>query len=247
MAFNIYDMLGALDDSGGFTKASKFLVEIYPPQSLNSLGSNPNVFFLCDSANLPGISLSTDDVQVTGYGISEKRPRSAEFGPVNLSFFCDSNTKVFSFFHRWLQSIYNFNLDTAPSGTAGGLPMNTFAYPKEYYGVVNISHFDDTGEQIIQYTLNDAFPTAVGDIPLDWGLTDQLIKIPVSFVYKYWTAQTLDPGEIDARSQANYFTTQSTAANVDFELKAIRELLFITSPAETRSAVNIFSNVITLF
>jgi hypothetical protein len=242
MAFNINDMLGALNGAGGLTKASKFFVEIYPPRAFPA---DYNLFFLCDSALLPGVSYQTEDIKMSGYGNSEKRPSSTTFGDTTLSFYNDSSGKVLTFFHQWMQAVYNFNSNINPSGTSKGVPMETFAYPKEYYGIVNISHFDDSGENIITYTLNEAYPIAIGDIPVDWGLSDQLIKVPVAFAYTYWTAETLDPGYVDTRSQANYYTTEATAARVDFELKAIRELLFITSPSQTSRAVNQFSNLLT--
>jgi hypothetical protein len=244
MAFNVYEMLGTLDEAGGFTKASKFFVEIYPPRSL---AVSPSLFFLCESTNLPGIQITLEDVKVNGYGINEKRPNGIDFNGSNipLSFYNDSNGKVLSFFHKWIQSIYNFNLNINPAGTSRGVPMNTLSYPKEYYGVVNISHFDESGEQIIQYSLYEAFPSAIGDIPVDWGLSDQLIKIPVVMSYSYWTTETLDPGIVDERSRANYYATQSVQTRTDFELKAVRELLFITSPSQTNRTVNQLSNLIT--
>ncbi len=242
MAFNINDMLGALNGAGGITKSSKFFVEIYPPRTFPA---DYNLFFLCDSATLPGISWQPEELRMSGYGNIEKRPIGSVFTDVNLSFYNDSNGKVLSFFHQWMQAIYNFNSNINPSGTSKGVPMSTFAYPKDYYGIVNISHFDDSGENIITYTLNDAYPIAVGDINVDWSASDQLMRIPISFTYTYWTAETLDPGTVDERSFANYYATEATAARVDFELKAIRELLFITSPSQTNRAVNQFSNHLT--
>jgi hypothetical protein len=242
MAFNVYEMLGALDQSGGFTKASKFFVEIYPPRAFPV---DYSVFFLCESATLPGVAWQPDDIRTSGYGTTEKRPINSSFQDVTLSFYNDSNSKVMSFFHQWMQAVFNFNENINPAGTAKGVPMNTFAYPKEYYGIVNISHFDESGENIITYTLNEAFPIAIGDVNVSWADSDQLVRIPVAFAYTYWTAETLDPGYVDERSFANYYATQSTQTRVDFELKAVRELLFITSPSQTRSATNQLSNLLT--
>lgn len=241
MAFNINEMLGVLNE-GGVSKASKFFVEIYPPRAFPV---DSSLFFLCDTATMPGLSWQADEFRMGGYGNIEKRPLSAVFTDVNLSFFNDSNSKVLSFFHQWMQAVYNFNQSINPAGTSKGVPMDTFSYPKEYYGIVNISHFDDAGENIITYTLNEAYPIAIGDINVDWSASDQLVRVPISFTYTYWTAETLDPGYADARSQANYYASEATAARVDFELKAIRELLFITSPSQTNRAVNQFSNLLT--
>jgi hypothetical protein len=198
MAFNVYDMLGTLDSVGGLTKASKFLVRIIPPSSIQG----DRIFeFLCEGAVLPGVALQTDEVKMYGYGTVNKRPYVAAFQDMPLSFFSDSDGKVFKFFHSWMQSIYNWNDNTPPSGTtARGLPSNTVAYPKDYYGTVEIIHYDDTGSLygrqgnkavetgIIKYTLQEAFPIQVGDIQMDWGMDDSLVKIPVNFAYSYWNA-----------------------------------------------------------
>ena len=243
MAFNVYDILGAVNAVNGLTKSSKFFVEISPP---SAFPVDYNLFFLCEAATLPGITWQTDDIKMFGYGNVEKRAYAPVFQDVNLTFFNDGNGSVLRFFHKWMQAVYNFNQSTNPNATSSrGQPLSTFGYPKEYYGVVNITHFDDAGEQVVSYTLNDAYPISIGDVSVDWNLSDQLMRIPVSFAYTYWTSETLDQGIVDYRSEAVYNATQSTAARVDFENKAIWELLNFTSPAIVQNRVNVLANLLT--
>jgi len=238
MAFNVYDMLGAINAAGGISKASKFFVEITPPPIFPV---DYNIFFLCENAVLPGVALGTEEIRMPGYGIAEKRPNNIAFQDMPLTFLNDSNGQVLTFFHQWMQSIYNFNKSTNPAATAQGLPMNTFAYPKDYYGTINISHFDDAGEQIIQYTLNEAYPLAIADIQVDWGLVDQLVRVPVTFAYSYWDSETLDPGYVDYRSEAVYNATQSVASRVEFQNKLEWEVLNFTDPQIIQNRVNIYA------
>jgi len=238
MAFNVYDMLGAINAAGGISKASKFFVEITPPPTLPI---DYNIFFLCENAVLPGVALGTEEIRMPGYGIVEKRPNNVAFNDVPLTFLNDSNGKVLAFFHQWVQSINNFNKNTNPAGTAKGLPMNTFAYPKDYFGTVNIAHLDDSGQQIINYTLLEAYPLAVGDIQVDWGLSDQLVRVPVTMTFSYWDSETLDPGYVDYRSEAVYNATQSTAARVGFENKLEWEVLNFTDPQIIQNKVNLYA------
>ena len=234
--------MGAMNASGGFTKSSKFFVEVYPPRIL---AVNPNLFFLCDSASLPGVGWQADEIRMSGYGNVEKRPLAPVFNDINLSFYNDSNSKVLGFFHRWMQNVYNFNASINPSGTTNaGQPMMTLNYPDEYRGVVEITHYDDAGDEVVRYSLQDAYPIAVGDIGVDWNNSDTLVKVPVTFAYTYWTSETLDPGTVYAKSQAIYNATQATASRVDMENKIIWELLNFTSPAIVQNRVNVLAGVL---
>jgi hypothetical protein len=241
MTFNVYDMLGAMNASGGISKASKFFVEITPPFSF---GVDYNIFFLCEAAVLPGVALGTEEIRMAGYGAVEKRPNNLAFQDMPLTFFNDSNGQVLSFFHQWMQSVYNFNGSTNPAGTARNLAAGTFAYPKEYYGTVSITHFDDSGSEIITYTLYEAYPIVVGDIQVDWGLTDQLVRVPITFAYTYWETQTLDPGFISYRSEAIYNAAQSVAARVDISNKLEWEILNFTDPVILKNKVNLYAGVL---
>jgi hypothetical protein len=241
MTFNVYDMLSAMNASGGLTKSSKFFVEITPPPSFDV---DYNIFFLCEAAVLPGVALGTEDIRMAGYGLVEKRPNNLAFQDMPLTFFNDSNGAVFTFFHTWMQSIYNFNGSTNPAATAQNLPLSTFAYPKEYYGVVSITHFDDSGSEVITYNLYDAYPIAVGDIQVDWGLADTLVRVPVTFAYSYWDAETLDPGEISYRSEAIYNISESVAARTDVQNKLEWEILNFSDPVILRNKVNLYAGVL---
>lgn len=254
MAFNVDDMLGNINGVGGLTKASKFLVRITPPRRIQG----ERVFeFLCEGAALPGFSLQTEEVRMAGYGNVQKRPYAPIFQDVNLSFFCDSDGRVMRFFHRWQQSIFNWNEDVAVSGeTSSGLSRNAIGYPKDYFGTVEIIHFDDAGAPsgrlspqnqengIIKYTLNEAYPISLGDVQMNWGMDDTLVRIPVSIAFTYWNAQTLDQGSINARSRARDYALAYTQSRVGEDIYDIREILNATSPIFIQRNVNLLSSII---
>lgn len=243
MPFNVSEMMATMNANGGFSKASKFLVRITPPASLFSNINNDFVFF-CDSASLPGLSFQSDEIRMAGYGNTEKRPYAPIFQDVSVTFFNDTDGRVLSFLHLWQQSIYNFNDKTNPNATARKLVNNTFAYPggtDGYYGTVEIIHYDDTKREIINYGLNEAFPISVGDIQLDWNMNDQLIKVPVTFSYTYWSASTLDPGTIDEISSARANSLTATEARVDSNISDITELLNVSNPAQIQRYTNLFA------
>ena len=206
MAFNVNEMLGVINQSGGFTKASKYTVTITPPANLYG-DVNASFTYLCESASLPGVSFQTDDVKIAGYGLTEKRAVAPVFTDVNLSFFCDANGAVYKFFHKWMQSVYNFNMETGTNAvSSSGLALNALAYPADYYGRVNIEHFDDKAKSVVKWTLEEAYPIAIGDVQVAWAMSDTLTILPVSFVFKAWTSSTLDPGNVTTESDTNATT-----------------------------------------
>lgn len=125
MAFSIREIVATISSNGGLTKSSKFLVDITVPAI--SADATAGMEFYCDSAQLPGIAMQTDEVRVSGYGNIEKRPYASIFQDVPCTFFLDSDGRVLKFFHRWMQLVYNFNDNMSlDAETSAGLPTNTF-------------------------------------------------------------------------------------------------------------------------
>jgi hypothetical protein len=241
MAFNVDEMLGVINGLGGLTKSSKFLVRIIPPRQLFGLAGS-YLDFLCDSASLPGVSWTTDEIRMPGYGNIEKRPYSSV-----LTFYNDSDGRVLRFFHQWMQSVYNFNENTNPNATAKNLFNNTFAYPQEYYGNVEIYHFDDSGVNVINYTLIEAYPLRVDDVAVDWNQDSTLLKIPVVFAYTYWSSETLDPGRVSYFSFSTANSLDNFQPRVGRGIGGFREILNVTSPLLIQRQTNLFASAIPLF
>ena len=243
MAFSINGMLGTINANGGLTKASKYLVTITAPSVNSNLATD--IPFFCESAQLPGIGMQTDEIRQAGYGNIEKRPYASIFQDVNLSFFNDSDSKVLSFLHSWMQSVYNFNDDTSPyAASERGLIKNTFAYPKEYFGTINITHYDDAEQKVITYTLNEAYPLNIQEVNVSWDSSDTLVKIPVTFTYTYWSTETLDPGQVDYNSETRASALQNTLTRIDENLNSIRQKLNTNSPSEIQRNTNILSTLL---
>lgn len=246
MPFNINEMLSTINANGGLSKASKFIVRITPPTSLFANHDGDLVFF-CDSATLPGLQYASNEVKMAGYGNTEKRPYAPSFQDVNVTFYNDSDGKVMRFLHLWQQSIYNFNDKTNPNATARGLVNNTFAYPggtngtDGYYGVVDIIHYSEDEKEILSYQLDEAYPINIGDIQVDWNMNDQILKIPVTFAYTYWSADTLDPGAVDEISESRANALSNLQTRIDSEVSNITELLNVTSPYQVQRYTNIFA------
>jgi hypothetical protein len=250
MAFSISQMLSAVNSVGGLSKASKFMVTITrsagssrddraPPIA----GGAQNLTFLCDSAYLPGLGYQTDEIRMSGYGNVEKRPYATIFQDVPLTFYSDADGSVFKYFHAWMQSVFAFNDAANPNGTVKGLPLNSFQYPSEYYGVVEIIHMNEikttkeSDNTIVKYQLLEAYPISIGDIQVDWNMQDQILKIPVTFAYTNWTSTTLDQGVADRNSLTRTTALTGRSNFIDEQLNKITEKL-IYKGSRIRDGIN---------
>lgn len=228
MAFSVNEMMGRINGRNGLSKASKFMAYFrHVPSGISTQNEVEDMSFLCDAVSVPGMAYQTDDIRSSGYGNVEKRPYATIFNDVTLNFFCDNDGVVVDFFHKWLQAVFNFNNQSSPdSQTAKGIPPNTFAYPKDYFGTIELIHYfdeDEDKQEIFSVLIQEAYPIAMGDIHLDWGQQDTLTKISVTFTYKYWTSNALDTGTIDRNSSARANSLTSNQTRIDSNLSSVRK------------------------
>lgn len=237
MAFNIQEIISTINSNGGLTKSSKFLVDITVPAI--SADTSAGMEFYCDSAQLPGIAMQTDEVRTAGYGNIEKRPYASIFQDVPCTFFLDSDGRVLKFFHRWMQLVYNFNDNMSiDRETAAGLPTNTFAYPKDYYGEIRILHYDDKSDVVITYILSEAYPIAIGEVQVDWSQSDTLTRLPVTFTYKWWSTEMLDQGYMNEKTATRAEALSTNQTRIDRNLENIRLVVGSSSPADVQATTN---------
>ena len=193
----------------GVMRPSKFLVRI--PTPIGMLGSqnsgaqreiSRNLELFCDSAALPGVSLSTWEHTRYGYGPFEKRPVRAGFTDINLNFWADGNGAIRAFFQNWIGIINNFDARAGmdPARTTGlvrGIEMSTYeeSYKYEYMVDLEVIAFKDNGDPALKYIFREAFPLFLGDNQLDWGQQNAIMKIPVNFTFFDWYAD--NPSETD--------------------------------------------------
>ena len=266
MAFSINEMLAVISSNGGISKSSKFIVRMHPPPAVGN--PNEDFLFFCESAQLPGISFGTDDVKMSGFGNIEKRPHSTNFTDMPLSFYCDTDGNVLRFFHKWIQTIYNFNNFDNPNGVSQNLGVNLFAYPKEYRSTVEILHLEDKSDGytdlsgaestgpamkpdvdsqiIVNYTLYDAFPVSIGDVSMNWGSSDELVRIPVTFTYTNWISTTMAPSTTTDVSQARASSIDATLSRVDSSISRATELLYV-QPAELQQQTNYYAQYLNYY
>jgi hypothetical protein len=179
----------------------------------NALGSNPDdpqsktsnasisryLSLQCETAELPGKSLTTADVKI--YGPTFKVPYQKQFAETTLGFLSTNDFYERKIFDRWIDAIM-------PSST------NNLRFAKDndtrYLTNIKIIQYDDFIKQIYAVELIDAFPIAVAAQPLSWS-DDNFHRLSVQFSYQKY--RTIYEGQYDlAQAAASIFG--SKAANL---------------------------------
>lgn len=148
-----------------------------PPESGTSKSYNSSITrylsLQCETAELPGKTLVTEDVQI--YGPTVKRPYQTSYQDITLTFLCTNDFYERKLFDRWLECIH-------PSDT------NNLRYPKgddTYLTSPTIIQYDDFIKQIYATQLIDAFPVGIASQPLSWG-DEGFHRLSVSFAYSMY-------------------------------------------------------------
>jgi hypothetical protein len=126
----------------------------------------------CDTAELPGRTLLTQDAKV--YGPTYKVPYQSQYTDATLSFICTNQFYERKLFDRWLEAIH-------PSDT------NNIRFPKgessRYLTNIKIIQYDDFIKQIFAVELLDAYPIGISSQQLSWS-DDTFHRINVQFAYQ---------------------------------------------------------------
>jgi len=169
---------------GGIAKPSRFLVQVNPPRfpKRQYLKFPEEQFrlrdltFQCESAELPGRTIATSDVQIAGP--SFKQPYGTNYSDITLTFLCTNDMYEKKIFDDWLNYINN-------------IQNFTFTYRDEYATTINIFQYDEGGDTqsgpAVTYgaQLLDAWPIAVNQLSLAWG-EDSIHRLGVTFAYTYY-------------------------------------------------------------
>ena len=226
----------------GVLKNNKFFVRMYSPRGFSSSGNTDAALlasttvrfleFWCESTNLPGVSLSTTEVRRYGYGAMEKKPYVTVTNDVTMSFIGDGKGIIWSYFQNWIKLIVNYDMRngiTKESGILRNQSPFELAYKEEYAVDIHISVFDDAGNEIIHVVLRDAYPTFVGDIQLNWGDTNSLMRVPVTFSFFDWYNEKLTLANNPVNAQAGRASENFVTNAVNNAVTAITTLGDVTT------------------
>ena len=247
MSFNVGDFKAKLSEFGGLAKTNKFHVLITNPVWVSNLadsldvshGEQANLVFLCDTALLPGKSITTYDFIPQGFGAVHKTPTGITQDPLTLTFMMDSNHKVMKFFQLWMQEIVNTGSSfDGPLAAYKNRTDHEISYKTNYRSNVIISFFSDDGTSRLEYHLKDAYPVQLGSVQLGWEQNDTLAKLPVEFTYSSYTVfKDVLPTEVSSGRGTNLFQEISRLGALAGVINNIRK------PTSIQDAINQITNL----
>jgi len=159
-----------------FSDISDIINNTLGQQNDGQRGSNPGISrylaLQCETAELPGKTVQTEDVKI--YGPIFKVPYQMQYAETSLTFLCTNEFYERKLFDRWLEAIM-------PNDT------NNLRFPKgensRYLTQITITQFDDVVKQIYAVNLVDAFPIGIAAQPLSWA-EEGFHRLTVQFAYQ---------------------------------------------------------------
>jgi hypothetical protein len=162
-------------------KNSLYRVEIFKPIIFGLGGTSLEpLTYLCESAEMPGKSFTTENVQIYGPGYNV--PYLAIYQNINLTFLCTNSQQERKIFDLWMNSIINPN-------------SNNIRFQKgkdsNYLSQIQVIQYDTMEKEIYKVILVDAFPTSIAPQQLSWS-DDGFQRLTVNFLYQKYQLAILN-------------------------------------------------------
>jgi hypothetical protein len=250
MTFNVANFSAKINRFG-LARSNLFVATIDPPlesKSILNLPINSDLIFFCKSAAIPGMDINTVDVKPQGWGKIEKRPTEFVKNNLVLTFMVDSNFAVKQFFHRWIQSVVNYNgmNGTLSEDSQGKLPFE-LDYKDNYSGRIEIVVYADNSEKstarTYTYQFDGAFPVSIGSVETAWENQAEIMVITVAFAYDAMHVSGMQETTLSNRSTSPDFSQSSTGGALGGILSGatgglVQQIFGSTLPTSIQDAVN---------
>jgi len=162
-------------EDGGYAVPNRFEVIIIRPGG--NVTESRKVSMRCESINLPGRNLnSATDSNI--YGPTREIVNGVTYADdINMTFQASSGLEERVFFEEWQALAFDER-----SWNVG--------YYNDYISTVDIYVLDRQNQRRFGLKLHEAFPKTIGATELSQSANNELIKLAVTFSFRYWT--TLD-------------------------------------------------------
>jgi hypothetical protein len=164
---NLDTFINKMKATGGFARSYLFYITPTIPNY-----ADVNTTYFVKSSTLP--SSNFEEISNSMQSIDFKSAGKRNFDTWSVSFYIDGQAKIRQAFTEWLRMIYD-----PATGIHG--------YPSEYVRDQKVSLIGTNRNEILTYTLYKAWPSVVGESPLDYSTTDYS-QFDVTFTYQYYVA-----------------------------------------------------------
>lgn len=180
--FNIQDFKSNIDKQG-VLQTNRFVITI--PKVMAGVVDNVQTLqFRAEEIRLPGHTLQTFESHRYGIGPSQKFPTNINFTDASISFIETKHGEIWNHLNRWSRKIFDHGGAQNGRDSYFRQESYTLEYKDDYVSDIIIDLFDNQQNKINTITLLDCFPTSVGDVPLSWGLNNNLFRINASFNFR---------------------------------------------------------------
>lgn len=156
--------------------------------------------FACFSAQIPGMTTLTTEKDEGYRSIAYQKA----YEDVSLGFYVHGDMKEIKVFQNWMKLMID------PK-------TNHVGFYDDYKATVTIKNLNQEQDVALTTTLYDAYPKSLSPLGLDYGTNDDVMKIEVTFTYRYYT-QTF--GELQEPVGRGNFT-ETSAEDVPQDLNSV--------------------------
>jgi hypothetical protein len=167
------DIKAVVGNQGGFARTNFFAVTFNGPSSISPDPVIVNA--LCESAQLPGRSISTFEHGMIRHAI--KRPYGYINDDVTLTFYVTNDFYIKKLWEAWLNTVINDVNDKV-------------GYRDDYAQDIVISVLNLNHNEIHQVTLTKAYPITINAIELNNGSENELMRLTVTLTYEDYTTKS---------------------------------------------------------
>ena len=176
MAFNLSSFKSNMTADGA--RASLFEVMLVKPSGITT-GAVTNFNFKIRGASIPGATIGAIDVPYMGRILKFAGNRT--YPDWTTTIINDEDFAVRKYIEKWMAGIASHPGNVRTANAVG---------PSAYTADLSVKQLGKSGSTtaLRTYTFEDAFPTDIAEIPLDWGDTDTIEEFSVTWSYQFWTA-----------------------------------------------------------
>ena len=205
------DILSEFHSTEGYAIPNRFEVVIIPPGAGSS--DSRKVSMRCETVTIPGRNLNTL-TDGNPYGPTREIVDGVTYAEdISMTFQASSGLDERVFFENWQELA--FNKQTWNVG-----------YYNDYVSTVEIYLMDRQDQRRYGIKLIEAFPKTIGPTELSHASNNEIIKIPVSFSFRYW--ETLDVNRQPASLTDKIYDTvvNTVQRNIDRNIPKVLTRLF---------------------
>ena len=181
------DVLSIFRSNEGYAQPNKYEIVIIGPAKLGG-GQQQNIFGGMErQSDLRKISLRAANVTLPGRNLATMQ-ESNVYGPnreivegvtyaddISISFQASSGLDERIFFENWQRQAFDEK-------------TWNIGYYRDYVGEIQIYILDKQNQRRYGIKLWEVFPKTIGSNDLAYDSNDQIMLLPVSFTFRYWTS-----------------------------------------------------------